>query len=189
MPLLNFWKNSRDEVLQLSIEQIVTNAGDGNLVDDSEACRELRGFLRLAPSELLFNYARHCLERSFNRSGRVLQDIVNELGRRLDFDVENGRYQGKAGSIGFDGIWRCPEESEVIVESKTTDAYSVSLDTLGAYKEKLVESGKVRRDASELILVGRDDTGALEAQVRGSRYAWEMRLIIIVLKPLPSSFR
>jgi hypothetical protein len=36
------------------------------------------------------------------------------------------------GTIGFDGIWRCPEESEVIVESKTTDAYSVSLDTLGA---------------------------------------------------------
>lgn len=28
-------------------------------------------------------------------------------------------------------------------------------------------------------MVGREDTGALEAQVRGSRYAWEMRLISI----------
>jgi hypothetical protein len=30
-----------------------------------------------------------------------------------------------------------------------------------------------------LIVVGRDDTGALEAQVRGSRYAWDIRLISI----------
>ena len=50
---------------------------------------------------------------------------------------------------------------------------------MGGYKEKLIENGKVRRDASVLIVVGRDDTGALEAQVRGSRYAWEMRLISI----------
>ena len=95
MPLLNFWETSRAAVLQLSIDQVVTNAGDGNLIDGSETCRELREFLRRVPSEQLFNYARHCLEKSFNRSGRVLQDIVNELGRRLDFDVENGLYQGE----------------------------------------------------------------------------------------------
>lgn len=28
-------------------------------------------------------------------------------------------------------------------------------------------------------MVGREDTGALEAQIRGSRYAWEMRLISV----------
>jgi len=30
----------------------------------------------------------------------VLQDIVNELGQRWDFDVENGLYQGKKHGIG-----------------------------------------------------------------------------------------
>ena len=35
-----------------------------------------------------------------------LQDIVNELGRRLEFDVENGRYQGTHFGDGSDGIWR-----------------------------------------------------------------------------------
>jgi hypothetical protein len=28
-------------------------------------------------------------------SGLVLQDIINELGRRLDYQVENGLYQGR----------------------------------------------------------------------------------------------
>ena len=30
-----------------------------------------------------------------------------------------------------------------------------------------------------LVVVGREDTGGLEAQVRGSRYAWDMRLISV----------
>ena len=34
-------------------------------------------------------------------------------------------------------------------------------------------------NASILIVVGREDTGALEAQVRGSRYAWDIRLISV----------
>jgi hypothetical protein len=33
----------------------------------------------------------------------VLQDIVNELGRRLDFDVENGLYQGKKTAVVLTG--------------------------------------------------------------------------------------
>src|ERR1700730_17553881 len=94
MPLLSFWKNSRDEVLKMNIEQIVASAGNGNLRDSSDASYELRDYLREVPSEFLFDYGRHCLESSFTKSGLVLQDIVNELGRRLDFEVENGLYQG-----------------------------------------------------------------------------------------------
>jgi len=51
----------------------------------------------------LFNYARYCLENSFDKGGVVLQDIVNELGRRLDFEAEDGLYQGKKTVVGFDG--------------------------------------------------------------------------------------
>jgi hypothetical protein len=179
MPLLNFWKSNRDEVLKLTIEQVMSSAGDGDLKDASECSAEIRQFLKVAPSERLFTYARHCLEKSFDRSGFVLQDIVNEFGRRLDFDVENGLYRGKRNAIGFDGIWRSKGEPEIVIEVKTTDYVTVSLTTLAEYKERLLLEGRIQRNASLLIVVGREDTGALEAQVRGSRYAWEMRLISI----------
>jgi len=109
----------------------------------------------------------------------VLQDIVNELGRRLDFDVENGLYQGKKTAVGFDGIWRSQTDPEILVEVKTTDYVAISLDKIATYKERLASEHRIKSDASMLIVVGREDTGALEAQVRGSRYAWDMRLISI----------
>jgi hypothetical protein len=179
MPLLSFWKNAKDEVLSLNIEQVVSNAGDGNLRDNAPSSLEFCEFLNVVPVERLFDYARHCLESAFNKSGLVLQDIVNELGRRLEFEVENGLYQGKRTAVGFDGIWRAPGEPPLIVEVKTTDYVTVPLERLAQYKEKLFAARKIPRDAAVLIVVGRKDTGALEAQVRGSRYAWEMRLISI----------
>ncbi len=179
MALLSFWKSNKDEVLKLTVEQVLSNAGDGNLRDNTECSTEFRQFLRMAPSERLFGYARHCLEKAFDKSGLVLQDIVNELGRRLDFEVEDGLYHGKKNAVGFDGIWRYREQPDLIIEVKTTDYVTISLDKLAIYKEKLNTGGKVQREASILIIVGREDTGALEAQVRGSRYAWDMRLISI----------
>src|SRR5579871_4186985 len=179
MPLMSVWKSNRDEVLKMSIEQTVSIAGDGNLRDNAESSQELRQFLSVVRSEHLFACARHCLESSFNKSGLVLQDIVNEFGRRLDFDVENGLYQGRRNAIGFDGIWRIKGENDLVVEVKTTDYVTISLDKLANYRDRLAEENQVRRDASLLIIVGREDTGALEAQVRGSRYAWDMRLISV----------
>lgn len=119
MPLLQFWKTAKEEVLKMTIEQVVSSAGDGNLLDNSPCCQEFRSFLAVAPIERLFDYARHCLESSFNKSGLVLQDIVSEFGRRLDFEVENGLYQGKRTAIGYDGIWRAKGEPDLIIEVKT----------------------------------------------------------------------
>jgi hypothetical protein len=147
--------------------------------DRAPCSEEFRQFLNVAPIERLFDYARHCLESSFNKSGLVLQDIVNEFGRRLDFEVENGLYQGKRNAIGFDGIWRAKGGPDLITEVKTTDYVTVSLERLAEYREKLVAENRVQKNASILIVVGREDTGALEAQVRGSRYAWDMRLISV----------
>src|SRR5438552_6857174 len=101
------------------------------------------------------------------------------LGKKLDFDVEPGLYQGKKTAIGFDGIWRSERDPEIIVEVKTTDYVTVSLDKLAGCREKLNADHRIGSNASILIVVGREDTGALEAQVRGSRYAWDMRLISI----------
>ncbi len=54
------------------------------------------------------------------------------------------------------------------------------LDTLATYRRKLAGVGQIDHDRSSvLIVVGRDDTGDLEAQIRGSRFAWDMRLISV----------
>ncbi len=40
-----------------------------------------------------------------------------------------------------------------------------------------MRAGQLKELSSILIIVGREDTGELEAQVRGSRHAWDIRLI------------
>jgi hypothetical protein len=109
----------------------------------------------------------------------VLQDIVNELGRRLDYVVINGRYQGTSNAVGNDGLWRSPEGHDILVEVKTTDAYRIPLETIAGYRNRLQSEGKIGYSSSMLLVVGREDTGELEAQVRGSRHAWDMRLISV----------
>jgi hypothetical protein len=177
MPLLSIWSTNPNAVEQFSIEQVVNTAGDGNLKDNSECCRELREYLSEIQSSKLAEYIERCLTSAFNRSGMVLQDLVNELGRRLDYEVTNGRYQGTSNTIGFDGIWRSPEQHSIVIEVKTTDAYRISLDTIAEYREKLIAANQLSRSSSILIIVGRQDTGELEAQVRGSRHAWDVRLM------------
>lgn len=179
MALLHFWRNNREIVLGQSIQQVVSNAGDGNLRDGNLASSEFREFLTLVPVDSLFSYMRQCLDAPFAKSGSVLQDVVNEMGRRLDFEVQNGLYQGKKNAIGFDGIWRFSGEPELVVEVKTTDAYTFALETTHDYREDLIAQSQIGRSSSILIVVGREDTGALEAQVRGSRFAWDIRLISV----------
>ncbi len=179
MALIDLWKSNPSAIASLSIDQIVPIAGNGQLNDGSHCADELRQFLSNANLEMLAKYAERCLEIAFTNSGRVLQDVINEIGRRLDYAVTNGRYQGVKNQIGFDGIWHSPENHTVVVEVKTTDAYRIQLKTIAKYQEALLSEGKITKPCSILIIVGREDTGELEAQVRGSRYAWDIRLISI----------
>ncbi len=177
MPLLAFWASNPQAVEELTIEQVVASAGDGALKDGSLCSRELREYVAQIPSGKIAGYIDHCLSSGFGRSGMVLQDLINELGRRLDYDVTSGRYQGTQNAIGFDGIWVSPEGHTIVAEVKTTDAYRISLDTIAGYRDKLVASNRISGPSSILIVVGREETGELEAQVRGSRHAWDIRLI------------
>ena len=179
MALLALWTSNPDALLSLSIEQIVSTAGDGKLRDGSNCSTELRAFLSQVENDKLGEYAEQCLSSGFNKSGMVLQDIVNELGRRLEYTVVNGRYQGTSNAIGNDGLWRSPEGQYILIEVKTTDAYRVGLNTIANYRDKLRVEGTVGDNNSILIIVGREDTGELEAQVRGSKHAWDMRLISV----------
>ena len=56
----------------------------------------------------------------------------------------------------------------------------MKLETIAQYRLSLIEQAKLLEDRSSiLIVVGRDDTTDLEAQIRGSRHAWDIRLISI----------
>lgn len=179
MPLLPIFESAPDSVAKMSIEQIVSAAGDGSLKDGSTCSVELRDYLGKIGTERIAEYAEHCLTLPFAKNGMVLQDLINELGRRLDYEVANGRYQGVQGQIGFDGLWTSPEQHTLVVEVKTTDAYRLSLDTLATYRSKLLDAGTLAAQSSILIVVGRQDTGELEAQIRGSRHAWDVRVISV----------
>lgn len=162
-----------------SIAQLVAFFGDGALTEASTCSIELRSYLEAAPFEKLAEHARFCLEQKFEKSGFVLQDIVNEIGRRLGYQVTNGRYSGTRSAIGFDGLW-FDGKRHLIVEVKTTDAYRINLDTIAEYSRRIREEKKIDEAmTSGLIVVGRQDTGDLEAQVRGSRHAWSVRLISV----------
>ena len=167
MPLIDLWKADKSSILKMTIEQIASIAGDGRLVDHSECQQELREYLSEAATNSLAAYANYCLENAFTKSGQVLQDVVNELGRRLEYTVENGRYQGIRNAIGFDGIWKDDEGRVLVIEVKTTDAYRLPLDTVANYRSALIKGGRISELSSVLIVVGRTDTGELEAQVRG----------------------
>jgi len=132
--LLTLLKNDSAAVDKLEIRQILALCGNGKLSDGSDCSKELREYLQIAKSENLFAYTDSCLSETFEKCGQVLQDIVNELGRRLDYTVENGLYQGKINASGNDGLWLDGDGHAIVVEVKTTDAYRINLDTVAAYQ-------------------------------------------------------
>jgi hypothetical protein len=180
MPLVDIWKSTPNQIQNKSIQQLLVFAGDGRLRDGNETSKEFREFLAHIPSDLLSKYASQCLSSSFQESGLALQDIVNQAGKRLGFNVKDGRYRGTVGEVGFDGIWSTTEGDAILVEVKTTDAYRLNLGTTALYRRDLIKQGVIPEDSSSILyIVGRSDTGELEAQVRGSRHAWDIRLISV----------
>ena len=160
------------------VEQVVAVCGKGTLSDDSICSKSFREFLKNVPSRILRKYASECLDggpRTQN-TGLILQDVVNEIGDRLGFEVEHGYYRGSSSRIGNDGVWRSGR-SAFLIEVKTSDL-SIKLDPIAQYRQKLIETNKLTEDESSILIVlGRQDTGDLEAQIRGSRHAWDIRMI------------
>ena len=179
MALIDLWRKDRAEIEEKNVQQVITFAGDGKLRDESACSDEFREYLRHIPSHILSRYAEECLQASFPDSGLALQDIVNEIGRRLDFRLTHGRYRGTSNQSGQDGLW-ADSERTIVVEVKTTDVYRIDLNTVAGYRKSLAQSGQLNMETSSmLVVVGRQDTGDLEAQIRGSRHAWDMRVISV----------
>ena len=180
MSLYELWKVNPNQLRRKRVDQIIGFAGDGKLGDNHTAPAEFRAFLRKVPVDMLVRYAEECLSKSFKDSGLALQDIVNEIANRLGFSVEPGRYRGTKNKVGHDGIWSGPDSHSIVAEVKTTDAYRVPIDTVAMYRRNLIKREQISEDTSSiLVVVGREDTGELEAQIRGSRHAWDVRLISV----------
>lgn len=180
MSLAELWSNSREQLDNKHVHQIIAFAGTGQLSDGGPGAHEFRELLGLVPSEHLGRYAEECLLAAFPGSGFALQDVVNQVGRRLGYSVVDGRYRGSKNQVGFDGLWKFPDGHMVVVEVKTTDAYRIDLGTVANYRRELIGAGQVNEECSSILMVvGRQDTGDLEAQIRGSRHAWDVRLISV----------
>ena len=180
MALLDLWNKSPDQLKDKQVQQLIAFAGAGKLADNSDCSAEFRAFLASVPSGNLIEYADHCLSSAFPDSAFALQDVVNEVGARLGAEVQPGRYRGTSKHVGFDGLWTFQNGQSIVVEVKTTDAYRIDLNTIAAYRKALIEEKSISEPASSMLLVvGRQDTGDLEAQIRGSRYAWDVRIISV----------
>mgnify|MGYP001355123458 CR=1 FL=1 len=126
MPLNELFEKSKETIKSMEIAQLVAIAGGPKrLKDNTETQKDLRDFLLKIEPGKLEEYSNDCINDSFENSGFVLQDIVNEIGRRLNFCVENGLYRGNINQVGYDGIWHLPNY-DYVIEVKTTRATVLS---------------------------------------------------------------
>lgn len=180
MSLLDLWKSSPEQIKEKQVQQLISFAGEGQLKDSNKTSHEFRELIANLPTIMIKRYIDECLSNKFDDNGFALQDIINEIGSRLGFSITNGRYRGIKGENGFDGLWDTPEGNQIVVEVKTTDVYRIDLNKIASYRKTIIHDKTISEDKiSILIVVGRQDTGDLEAQIRGSKHAWDIRLISV----------
>ncbi len=130
--------------------------GNGTLEND-ESVGELREFFSLIDLETMGRLIGECYSKEkkfkFDTRGFAFQDLVNEMGRRLGYEVENGLYRGKKNEIGFDGLWKAKDGSCIIMESKTSDDYSIAIESVVGYRDKLLKETKVTKNKCSILIV------------------------------------
>src|ERR1035437_7251670 len=104
--LVELWKENEDFFNDKELSQIIGSTGDGELRDGNNTSKEIREFLNEISSYRLIQFGNDSLSEKFKDSGFALQDVINEYGRRLGFEINHGLYRGKRDNIGYDGIWK-----------------------------------------------------------------------------------
>ena len=178
--LINAWNESQKK-FSMTMKQIVNIAGDESL-ESQEAVLEMRTFFGMIDLTTLDRLLQECYSKDkkhkFDSRGFAFQDLVNEMGKRLGYKVENGLYRGKKNDIGFDGLWRHADGSCIIMESKASGDYAFAPETVIGYREELIMEQKIsRKKCSILVVYGRDDKGTLRNAVKGSDGTSNIRLI------------
>ncbi len=138
----------------LSLDQLLKLVGELNDQPGNDTPRDrFRQFLETSVTSLgtVRDYVNACLSSTGTQYNRALQDLVNHTGRLMGFEVEFGRYAGVTNDIGHDGLWRADNFS-VVVEVKTTDAYSIMTSTLLGYINQLIDSGRIANSENAIGL-------------------------------------
>jgi len=174
------------EKTAISLRKILNLVGK---LDDSlgiETPRErFRAFLKENIHEVgqIRDYIEECLRLSGDQYNRALQDLVNHLGSLLGFEVQFGRYHGVKGEIGFDGHWKSPTGSRIVVEVKTTEAYAIKTSTLVGYIDELISEKRIPDwdKALGLYVVGRPDpkVNQLENAIKAEKRIDQLRIISV----------
>lgn len=178
--LINAW-NETQKRFTMSLKQVVNIAGDGTL-ENEDSIGELRQFFSMIDLQTMERLLGECYHKDkkykFDTRGFAFQDLINEMGRRLGYEIVNGLYRGRKNEVGFDGLWKGKDGQCIIMESKTSDDYSISMEAVIGYRDRLVIDHKVpKKKCSILIVYGRDDKNALRNTVKGSDEAKNIRLI------------
>lgn len=129
----------------------------------------------------LREYIETCLRESGDPYNRALQDLVNRAGELLGFEVEFGRYRGVSNEIGHDGLWKSSTGLNVIVETKTSDVYTIKTSTVLGYVDNLISEKRVSDwdHALGLYVVARPDRelAQLENAIVAEKRMHQLRVI------------
>lgn len=153
--------------------------------DKGSASERFRNYLRssIVHSGDARDYIEAALQQSGDQYNKALQDLINHLGYLLGFEVIFGRYRGVKSQVGFDGLWQSPSGWSVVVETKTTDVYTVRTDTLLGYINTLVSERRIssRDKAIGLYVYGRFDrqTSQLENAITVENRRDQLRVVSV----------
>lgn len=163
--------------------KLIGNLNDSD--DENSASQRFRDYLGKDVDRWtdVGEYIETALRNPGSQYNKALQDLINHIGRLLGFKVTFGRYRGVKGQIGFDGLWQSPSGSSIVVETKTTDAYTVRTATLLGYINSLVSDGfvKDRSKAIGLYIYGRfdQDSNQMENAIEAEHLRNQLRVVSV----------
>ena len=107
-----------------------------NLKDGSEKSRILRELLREVSIEELEKFSGDCIDEKGPDAGMVLQDLVSEVGRRIGFEIEYGKYR----KCPYDGIWKTSDSGgrTIVLEVKKNTTYQIDIKKLESARKDIV---------------------------------------------------
>lgn len=171
--------------MSISLTQILNLVGKLDDEPGEQTPRErFRKFLKenITEAGQIRDYVQECLRNTEDQYNRVLQDLVNHIGRLLGFDVTFGRYKGIPGEIGFDGLWKSPKTGfSIVIEVKKTEIYAIKTSTLLGYINELISEKKVKSqgDVLGLYVVGQHDPklNQLESSIIAENRTSQLRIV------------
>ena len=172
--------------MSITLTQIFNLVGRLDDTPGDDVPRErFRRFLKENITEVgkLRDFIEECFRGKGEQYNRALQDLINYLGTFLGFDVKYGRYQGSVNEIGYDGLWVSSSGLTIVIEVKTTEAYSIKTSTLIGYVDKLISEKIISGwdNALGLYVIGKPDSDLqqLENSIVAEKRTNQLRILSV----------